>query len=74
MNHETETKNEHIEITLLTDEELKPNIYGNRPIYSPVFDDIYTSEISVEFDYSNVDFMEIQKNEKQENVMETNVK
>ena len=55
-------------------QKIKPNIYGNRPIYSPVFDDIYTSEISVEFDYSNVDFMEIQKNEKQENVMETNVK
>jgi hypothetical protein len=55
-------------------QKIKPNIYGNRPIYSPVFDDIYTSEISVEFDYSNVDFIEVQKNEKQENVMETNVK
>jgi ATP-dependent Clp protease ATP-binding subunit ClpC len=55
-------------------QKIKPNIYGNRPIYSPVFDDIYTSEISVEFDYSNVDFMEIQKNEKQENVMQTNVR
>jgi ATP-dependent Clp protease ATP-binding subunit ClpC len=55
-------------------QKIKPNIYGNRPIYSPVFDDIYTSEISVEFDYSNVDFIEVQKNEKQENVIETNVK
>ena len=55
-------------------QKIKPNIYGNRPIYSPVFDDIYTSEISVEFDYSNVDFIELQKNEKQENIMETNVK
>lgn len=55
-------------------QKIKPNIYGNRPIYSPVFDDIYTSEISVEFDYSNVDFIEVQKNEKQENLMETNVK
>lgn len=55
-------------------QKIKPNIYGNRPIYSPVFDDIYTSEISVEFDYSNVDFIEIQKNDKQENVMETNVR
>jgi ATP-dependent Clp protease ATP-binding subunit ClpA len=55
-------------------QKIKPNIYGNRPIYSPVFDDIYTSEISVEFDYSNVDFIELQKNEKQENIIETNVK
>jgi len=55
-------------------QKIKPNIYGSRPIYSPVFNDIYTSEISVEFDYSNVDFIEVQKNEKQENVMETNVK
>jgi len=55
-------------------QKIKPNIYGNRPIYSPVFDDIYTSEISVEFDYSNVNFIEVQKNEKQENVVETNVK
>ena len=55
-------------------QKIKPNIYGNRPIYSPVFDDIYTSEISVEFDYSNVDFIDIQKNEKQESVMETNVR
>lgn len=55
-------------------QKIKPNIYGNRPIYSPVFDDIYTSEISVEFDYSNVNFIDVQKNEKQENVVETNVK
>jgi hypothetical protein len=45
-------------------QKIKPNIYGNRPIYSPIFEDIYTSEISVEFDYSNVDFSKTQKNEK----------
>jgi ATP-dependent Clp protease ATP-binding subunit ClpC len=50
-------------------QKIKPNIYGNRPIYSPIFEDIYTSEISVEFDYSNVDFSKIQKNEKQESII-----
>jgi ATP-dependent Clp protease ATP-binding subunit ClpC len=50
-------------------QKMKPNIYGNRPIYSPIFEDIYTSEISVEFDYSNVDFSKIQKNEKQEGII-----
>ena len=44
-------------------QEIKPSVYGNRPVYSPVFDDIYTSEIQVEFDYSNVDFSEIQNEE-----------
>ena len=51
-------------------QKIKPNIYGNRPIYSPIFEDIYTSEISVEFDYSNVDFSKIQKNEKQDGASE----
>jgi ATP-dependent Clp protease ATP-binding subunit ClpC len=41
-------------------QQIKPSVYGNRPVYSPIFDDIYTSEILVEFDYSNVDFSEIQ--------------
>jgi ATP-dependent Clp protease ATP-binding subunit ClpC len=49
-------------------QKIKPNIYGNRPIYSPIFEDIYTSDISVEFDYSNVDFSKIQKNQKQEGI------
>ena len=49
---------------------IKPNVYGNRPIYSPGFDDIYTTEISVQFDYSNVDFTAIKKKEKEENVTE----
>ena len=40
-------------------QQIKPSVYGNRPVYSPIFDDIYTSEILVEFDYSNVDFSEI---------------
>ena len=44
-------------------QQIKPSVYGNRPIYSPVFDDIYTSEIVVEFDYSNVDFNQIQNQE-----------
>nr|YP_010201440.1 Clp protease ATP binding subunit [Skeletonema grevillei]UAM92076.1 Clp protease ATP binding subunit [Skeletonema grevillei] len=47
-------------------QQIKPSVYGNRPVYSPVFDDIYTSEILVEFDYSNVDFSEI-KNAEEEN-------
>jgi ATP-dependent Clp protease ATP-binding subunit ClpC len=50
-------------------QKIKPNVYGNRPIYSPIFEDIYTSDISVEFDYSNVDFSKIQKNEKQEGII-----
>jgi len=51
-------------------QKIKPNIYGNRPIYSPIFEDIYTSDISVDFDYSNVDFSKIQKNEKQDSTIE----
>jgi hypothetical protein len=51
-------------------QKIKPNIYGNRPIYSPAFEDIYTSDISVDFDYSNVDFSKIQKNEKQDSTTE----
>ena len=47
-------------------QQIKPSVYGNRPVYSPVFDDIYTSEILVEFDHSNVDFSEI-KNAEEEN-------
>ena len=47
-------------------QQIKPSVYGNRPVYSPVFEDIYTSEILVEFDYSNVDFSEI-KNAEEEN-------
>ncbi len=50
-------------------QKIKPNVYGNRPIYSPIFEDIYTSDISVEFDYTNVDFSKIQKNEKQEGII-----
>merc|ERR1712071_431785 len=41
-------------------QKIKPNIYGNRPIYSPIFDDIYTPEILVEFNYDNVDFSKVQ--------------
>jgi ATP-dependent Clp protease ATP-binding subunit ClpC len=44
-------------------QKIKPNAYGNRPLHSPTFEDIYTSEILVEFDYSGVDFSKIQKNE-----------
>ena len=51
-------------------QQIKPNVYGNRPVYAPIFDDIYTSDILVEFDYSNVDFSRLQKNEKQEKVTE----
>jgi ATP-dependent Clp protease ATP-binding subunit ClpC len=46
-------------------QQIKPNVYGNRPAYSPIFEDIYTAEILVDFDYSNVDFSKVQKNEKQ---------
>merc|ERR1712071_502748 len=41
-------------------QKIKPNVYGNRPIYSPIFDDIYTPEILVEFNYDNVDFSKVQ--------------
>ena len=37
-------------------------------MHSPVFDDIYTSEILVEFDYSGVDFSKVQKKEEQKSV------
>ena len=59
-------------------QKIKPSVYGNRPVYSPVFEYIYTSEIEVEFDYSNVDFSEIknaeEKNSKkqEENTISTN--
>ena len=46
-------------------QQIKPNVYGNRPVYSPVFDDIYTADILIDFDYSNVDFSKVQKNEKE---------
>ena len=49
-------------------QQIKPNVYGNRPSYSPVFDDIYTAEILVDFDYSKVDFSKVEKNEKQSKV------
>jgi len=49
-------------------QKIKPNVYGNRPVYSPIFDDIYTSEILVEFDYSGVDFSKVQKTEEPKNV------
>jgi ATP-dependent Clp protease ATP-binding subunit ClpC len=59
-------------------QQIKPSVYGNRPVYSPVFEDIYTSEIMVEFDYSNVDFSEIESKEEknskkqEENTISTN--
>ena len=34
-------------------------------MYSPIFDDIYTTDILIDFDYSNVDFSKVQKNEKE---------
>src|SRR5210317_985691 len=52
-------------------QKIKPSVYGNRPVYSPIFDDIYTSEIVVEFDYSNVEFNQIDNQDEQE---ETNSK
>merc|ERR1712060_914481 len=33
-------------------QKIKPNAYVHRPLQSPTFDDIYTSEILVEFNYS----------------------
>jgi len=51
-------------------QKIKPNIYGNRPIYSPIFDDIYTPEILVEFNYDNVDFSKVQNGKKEEEVTE----
>merc|ERR1712071_728247 len=51
-------------------QKIKPNIYGNKPVYSPIFDDIYTPEILVKFDNSNVDFSNMQIDEKQEEANE----
>merc|ERR1712238_149216 len=47
-------------------QQIQPNIYGNRPVYSPIFDDIYTREIIIDFDYSNVDFTVVEGTEKKE--------
>ena len=47
-------------------QKIKPSVYGNRPVYSPIFDDIYASEIVVEFDYSNVEFNQIDNQDEQE--------
>jgi len=44
-------------------QKIKPDVYGNRPGYSPIFDDIYTTEILVDFDYSKVDFSRAPKKE-----------
>ena len=44
-------------------QKIKPDVYGNRPGYSPIFDDIYTTEILVDFDYSKVDFSRSPKKE-----------
>ena len=52
-------------------QQIKPNVYGNRPVYAPIFDDIYTAEILVEFDYSNVDFSKVQKQDNEEERIET---
>ena len=55
----------HEETEINITQQIKPNVYGNRPIYEPVFDDVYTEEILVEFDYSKVDFTKVQNKEKQ---------
>jgi len=55
----------HEETEINVTQQIKPNVYGNRPIYKPVFDDVYTEEILVEFDYSKVDFTKVQNKEKQ---------
>ena len=47
-------------------QKIKPDVYGNRPMYSPAFDDIYTSEIVVEFDYSQVDFSKVKQKDTKE--------
>ena len=44
-------------------QKIKPDVYGNRPGYSPIFDDIYTTEILVDFDHSKVDFSRAPKKE-----------
>jgi ATP-dependent Clp protease ATP-binding subunit ClpC len=51
-------------------QQIKPNVYGNRPIYAPIFEDIYTADIVVEFDYSQVDFTKVQAKEIQESIIE----
>ena len=51
-------------------QQIKPNVYGNRPIYAPIFEDIYTADILVEFDYSQVDFTKVQSKEIQESIIE----
>jgi len=44
-------------------QKIKPDVYGNRLGYSPIFDDIYTTEILVDFDHSKVDFSRAPKKE-----------
>merc|ERR1711933_582818 len=47
-------------------QQIQPNVYGNRPIYLPTFDDVYTREIMINFDYTDVDFTLLQGSEKKE--------
>ena len=55
-------------------QKIKPDVYGNRPGYAPIFEDIYTAEILVDFDHSKVDFSRLQKNEKKEKPVEEDSK
>ena len=55
-------------------QKIKPDVYGNRPGYAPIFEDIYTTEILVDFDHSKVDFSRLQKNEKKEKSVEEDSK
>merc|ERR1711933_169107 len=47
-------------------QQIQPNVYGNKPVYLPKFDDIYTREIIINFDYSKVDFTLLKGPEKKE--------
>lgn len=47
-------------------QQIQPNVYGNKPVYLPKFDDIYTREIIIDFDYSKVDFTLLKGPEKKE--------
>jgi len=51
-------------------QQIKPDVHRNTPL-TLVFDDVYTEEILIEFDQSQVDFSKVEKKEEQESAIET---
>ena len=50
-------------------QQIKPDVH-KKPTFNLVFDDVYTEEILIEFDNSQVDFSKVKREESQENEIE----